>query len=216
MLRVNIGCGQTPTPGWVNFDNSLSLRLARVPFLPAMLRSMHLLGVKQNAFIQFARNNNIQYGDATQGLPLPAESCEVIYSSHMLEHLDQTGAARFLEEAHRILCPGGIIRLVVPDIRHLVDEYNESGDADAFVKATLMCAPTPRSLLQRLSLLFVGTRHHLWMYDGESLRKLLVRNRFVDGEVLPVGETKILDPGWLDLREREAGSVYVEAQKPLE
>jgi hypothetical protein len=28
-LRVNVGCGSSPTPGWVNFDNSLSVRAAR-------------------------------------------------------------------------------------------------------------------------------------------------------------------------------------------
>ena len=29
--RVNVGCGRTPTPGWLNFDNSPSVRLAHLP-----------------------------------------------------------------------------------------------------------------------------------------------------------------------------------------
>ena len=32
-VRVNVGCGSSPTPGWVNFDNSLSVRAARWPLL---------------------------------------------------------------------------------------------------------------------------------------------------------------------------------------
>ena len=28
MKRINIGCGSSPTAGWNNFDNSLSVRLA--------------------------------------------------------------------------------------------------------------------------------------------------------------------------------------------
>ena len=32
-LRVNIGCGQTPTEGWNNYDNSLAVRLSGVPII---------------------------------------------------------------------------------------------------------------------------------------------------------------------------------------
>ena len=32
-VRINVGCGMTPTPGWTNYDNSLSVKLARRPIL---------------------------------------------------------------------------------------------------------------------------------------------------------------------------------------
>jgi len=32
-MRVNIGCGQSPTPGWINFDNSLTVKIARSSLL---------------------------------------------------------------------------------------------------------------------------------------------------------------------------------------
>jgi len=160
MERINIGCGQTPTAGWKNYDNSLSLRLARVPILPELLHNLRLLETPQYAFIEFCRKNKIAYGDATRGLPLADSSCEVLYSSHMIEHLDRDEVTKFLNEAFRVLVPGGIIRIAAPDINIQVRKYAESGDADAFIHGTRMCEPRPRSFAKRLRLLLVGTRNH--------------------------------------------------------
>ncbi|HEY6786858.1 MAG TPA: hypothetical protein VI365_06065 [Trebonia sp.] len=35
-IKVNVGCGATPTPGWVNFDNSMSIRMARYRGISSM------------------------------------------------------------------------------------------------------------------------------------------------------------------------------------
>jgi len=214
-LQINIGCGQTPTQGWRNLDNSLSLRLSKVPLLPEVLLKLRFIEITQYQFIRFARENNIEYGDATKGLPIEDESVDILYSSHMLEHLDRNEADRFLKEAFRIIRPCGIIRIAVPDIRIKVEKYIESNDADAFIESTLLCVPRPRSFAQRLRLLLVGNRHHQWMYDGNSLSCLLQKHGFVRAEVIPSGQTKICDHGTLDLGERASGSVYVEAEKPL-
>jgi SAM-dependent methyltransferase len=212
-FRVNIGCGQTPTRGWRNFDNSLSLRLSKVPVLPDLLRKLGLLEDSQYQFIRFARQNDIEYGDATKGLAIQDASVDVIYSSHKLEHLDRNEAARFLNVAFRLLRPGGIIRIAVPDIKKQVAQCNEAGDAEAFIEATRLCVSRPRSPAQRLHLLWVGNRHHQWMYDGRSLRSLLEKHGFVRAEVTPAGQTKIDGYEPLDLQERVSESVYVEAEK---
>ena len=215
-LRINIGCGQTPTRGWRNFDNSLSLRLSKIPFLPELLLRLKLFESYQYQFIQFAKKNNIEYGDATKGLPVQDETVDVLYSSHMLEHLDRNEADKFLMEAYRILRPGGIIRISVPDIKKQVEQYNKLSDADAFIKRTHLCAPRPKSLAQRLRLLLVGTRHHQWMYDGNSLSCLLQRHGFMKVSVMPGGQTKISNHESFDLIERVSESVYVEAEKEPE
>ena len=55
------------------------------------------------------------------------------------------------------------------------------------------------------------------MYDGKSLTRLLSEAGFVDARVMPAGLTNIADPHGLDLAERAAESVYVEAvQSALE
>jgi predicted SAM-dependent methyltransferase len=211
-MRINIGCGQTPTQGWKNFDNSLSLRLSKIPLLSDLLQNLGFLEGSQQRFIRFARENDIEYGDATKGLSIQDESVDVLYSSHMLEHLDQNEAEKFLREAFRVLRPGGIIRIAVPDIKKQIAHYNECGDANAFIEATHLCVSRPRSLAQRLRLLLVGTRHHQWMYDGNSLSALLQKHGFIKADVMPVGQTKIHEPP--DLQERASESVYVEAEKP--
>lgn len=212
--RINVGCGQTPTEGWRNFDNSLSLRLAKIPFLPALLHKAGILEASHYQFMHFARSNRIEYGDVAKGLPLSDGSVDVLYSSHMLEHLDREEASLFLKEVRRVLCSGGIIRLAVPDLHKHVQQYIESGCADAFITGTLLCQPRPRTIVRRLRILLVGTRHHQWMYDGASLCRLLLAHGFINVEIMQVGKTKIPGSEPLDLQERHSESVYVEAENP--
>ena len=213
-IRINVGYGQTPTPDWRNFYNSLSIRLARLPFLPNFLKWFRLINQAQYQFIMFTKSNDIEYADAVKRLPFPDNSVEVIYSSHMLEHLDRREVAMFLREAWRILQPGGIIRIAVPDLQKLVYTYLKSVDADALVEGTQLIHPKPQGICQRLSLLFIGSRHHQWMYDGTSLCNLLSSLDFIDACVVPEGETNISNPWPLNLSERQSESVYVEAEKP--
>lgn len=213
-LRINIGCGQAPTEGWKNFDNSLSLRLSKIPLLPDFLMKLKLIESSQYEFIQFAHKNNIEYGDANKRLPVQDESVDVLYSSHMLEHLDRNETDNFLMEAFRVLCPSGIIRIAIPDIKKHVVQYCDSNDADAFIESIQLCVPRPRTLAKRARLLLVGSRNHQWMYDGNSLSRLLQKHSFLNTEVMPPGQTKISDYEPLDLQERAYESVYVEAEKP--
>jgi len=213
-MKINVGCGDSPTPGWRNFDNSISLRLARVPLLPRILRRARLLNPRQQAFVEYARTRRIEYGDAVKGLPVPDCTAEALYSCHMIEHLSRTGAGRFLEEARRVLIPGGIIRLAVPDLRRLAGRYLETGDADGFIAATYLGRKNDESIAGRLGTLIAGPRLHGWMYDESSLGRLLWEHGFSDVAPAPPGETRIREPGELDLREKETESVYVEAVKP--
>ena len=61
--------------------------------------------------------------DLRRGLPLPDHSCDVIYSSHAIEHFDRDGAHSFLLECRRALKPGGTLRLVAPDLEGIVRAY---------------------------------------------------------------------------------------------
>ena len=214
VIRVNIGCGRTPTQGWLNLDNSMSLRLLHYHFFILILQKLNLINRSQLEFIQFARENKIVYGDATKGLKLQGETVDVIYSSHMFEHLDKIDASIFLVESFRVLRPGGIIRIVVPDIKKFISIYNETEDADDFIEATYLCVPRPRSFKDLISFFLVGARHHQWMYDGRSLSKILMKFGFINSVILSPGQTKIMDYGLLDLWERSTESIFVEAMKP--
>jgi SAM-dependent methyltransferase len=210
-LRINIGCGLSPTPSWRNFDNSPSLRLARFPLLVSVLKLLRLLDDAQLRFIAFSTRNSIEWADVSRRIPLADGSVEVLYTSHMLEHLDRSEARSFLGEARRVLRDGGIIRIAVPDLALYVGRYVASGDADALVEATLLAQPKPHTLSEKLKALLIGGRHHHWMYDGASLCRLLEQVGFDSVTTLEPGQTRIPNSGQLDLSERASESVYVEA-----
>ena len=214
-IKVNIGCGATPTPGWINLDNSMSIRMARYPGIPSALARLQLIDPQSASLAGMSRRASIRFANAAARIPFATGTIAAIYSSHMIEHLDRCEARSFLAEARRVLRPGGVLRLAVPDLSRLIGQYVYSGDANAFVARTHMGLDRPASPGQWARWLLVGPRHHLWMYDGASLARLLRDTGFVDTAIEPPGVTRIADPGRLDLKEREAESVYVEADRPL-
>ncbi len=213
-MRINAGCGRSPTKGWRNFDNSLSIRLAKVPFLAKAMRAIGMLNAKQFEFIEFARTHDIEYGNAKKRLPVPAGSAEAFYCCHMLEHFDRNEAAMFLQEVKRVLRPGGVLRIAVPDIRQRVGQYLERKDADEFIERTQLAHEIPAGFLKPLYHMYFLSPDHRWMYDGDSLCRLLTRNGFVNVSVVQPGETRIPNPEPLNLFERADDSVYVEGEAP--
>jgi predicted SAM-dependent methyltransferase len=121
----------------------------------------------------------------------------------------------FLAEVMRVLRPGGAVRLAAPDLSRLIQDYVTTGDADEFVASTHMGLTRPVGVGARAKWVLVGPRHHLWMYDGDSLLRLLHEAGFKDSAVMSTGSTRIAGPGHLDLRERAAESVCVAAVRPL-
>lgn len=212
-VRVNIGCGRTPTDGWVNMDNSPAIKLANAPIRYRLAKTFKLLNQDQIENIEWNRQNKITFADATKSIPLEENSAECIYTSHMIEHLPREGVLKFLSEALRVLDDDGVIRIAVPDLRIAVDSYLASENADDFMSDILVQAPPINTLRQKISLFMSGYRHHLWMYDGRSLCRLLESCGFQNVQVCADGYTQISNPNGLNLHEREDKSVYVEGVK---
>lgn len=70
-------------------------------------------------------------------LPLDDGSCSVVYHSHVLEHIPKAKAGLFIAECFRVLAPGGVIRIAVPDLETIAWLYLENlaaaakGDSNA-------------------------------------------------------------------------------------
>ena len=214
MTRINVGCGQTPTPGWTNYDNSPRVRAARVPLVSSLADRIGLLTTQQRAFMQVAHARDIRYANVVRHIPEPDHSVDALYTSHMVEHLDLDEAQRFLREARRVLVPGGIIRVAVPNVRYHVDRYVADGDADGLLARLFLTRSRPKTWREKAAYLLVGDRQHQWMYDGASLCRLLALGGFEAAQEMPAGTTRIADPGPLDLAERSPESVFVEARNP--
>lgn len=57
------------------------------------------------------------------GIPFEDQSADVIYHSHVLEHFSRGGGEKFILECFRVLKPGGIIRIAVPDLEEIAKGY---------------------------------------------------------------------------------------------
>lgn len=67
--------------------------------------------------------------DIRKALPYPDARFDACYSSHVLEHLTHEEAVRLIGEQLRVLKPGGIIRVVVPDLEQKARLYVQTLDA---------------------------------------------------------------------------------------
>lgn len=61
--------------------------------------------------------------DVTQGIPFSDNQFDVVYHSHILEHLSPKQGRELIAECHRVLKPGGILRIVVPNLEEIVQLY---------------------------------------------------------------------------------------------
>jgi SAM-dependent methyltransferase len=69
--------------------------------------------------------------DLRARLPFADGSADAVYHSHVLEHLERGQAAAFLAECRRVLKPGGVLRIAVPDLEGICRRYLRELDAAA-------------------------------------------------------------------------------------
>lgn len=164
-LYVHYGCGQCAPKEWKNFDVSPTLRIQKTPVLGWLL--------KKSLGQVFDRN--VQYGDVTKGLPgIKENSADGVYCSHVLEHMSLEDFRKAIANSYKMLKPGGKFRLIMPDLKVLVDDYitdKEKGDAEAsvrFIKRTIMGLEERPRNMKAVSKMAFGYLSHLWLWDTES------------------------------------------------
>jgi SAM-dependent methyltransferase len=92
-LSVNVGSGGRGLPGWVNIE------LIRM------------------------RNTTFCF-DIRRPLPLADASVVRMLAEHVVEHIDfRSNIPAVFQDWHRILQPGGILRIIVPDARRFLQAY---------------------------------------------------------------------------------------------
>lgn len=118
--------------------------------------------------------------DIRNGLPFTDETVDVLYSSHLLEHLFIDELQRVLRECHRVLKPSGAFRILVPSVEKAVQAY-VSNDREWF-------ADWPRSFESiggRLCNYLLCDGQHRSMFDFVFMREMLLEAGFasvVEGE----------------------------------
>ena len=124
----------------------------------------------------WARDNGYAFTrwDLSAGLPYDDRVADLIFMSHALEHFDYDVGERLLRECRRVLRPGGLIRVAVPDGRRLVDLYR-SGEIRSLLQVTSL--DDDASDARVLHELLYGGDHRA-TYDEESLLRTFKRAGF--------------------------------------
>jgi len=83
-VLINLGCGQTRPVGWINTDSSLNSLLQSFPLIQRVLRN------NSNAIVY--ASNNARYMNLNNPWKFASESVDVVYASHVFEHLSLSSA----------------------------------------------------------------------------------------------------------------------------
>ena len=203
-MKLNLGCGTQVPEGWVNVDYALGARFMKIPFFRAFNRKVKLFNLDWN--------EKIYLHDITKKFPWTDSSIDIVYSSHTLEHFSREDGRRVLAECHKVLRKNGIIRIVVPDLRHNVIEYIEGRIyADDFIeKLDVLYGNCNNAVKKRLSPFFQFP--HKCMYDNPRLLEILNEIGF-DASTRIAFDSDIEEIRLVELEERTKNSVIVEGRK---
>ena len=157
--------------------------------------------------------------DLRKPLPFGAERFDGIFSEHCLEHFDWDSLITVLSELHRVLVPGGILRVVVPSLEKYVTAYQRLrsgqslppeqakilGDAKKFARLFY----SGHDWVQRSGWINDG---HQFIHDFESFSEAAQLAGFSSTARCNFGEGKARAL-LIDQPERAVESLYVEAYK---
>jgi SAM-dependent methyltransferase len=159
---------------------------------------------------------NAEFGDIVKGLPIGEGAADAIYCSHVLEHLWRDDCARALVNTHRHLKPGGLFRLVVPDVSLLArgflsDDTSESGLR--FVDSLQMTSTErPRGVMGFIRYNW-GHSQHRWMWELRGLEKFLRAAGFSVIRQAKLGDSELEAFKSVEVPDRYEFSLCIEAQK---
>lgn len=223
--KLHLGCGSITPPTWLNVDGSWAARLSRYP---AIYRTALKMTGRSS---QFPEGVSIYGHDLRKPLPWAQGTFSAVYASHLLEHLHYDEADRLLKECFRVLRPGGLVRMVVPDLDPLIRGYlgqawpSWTGDyptmgtrADDFVQFLLMrnAHGLKGGPVKKYYEGVVDFHSHKWMYNAESLCRKLESAGFVSVRACGLWESQIPDIKDVELEVRVANGTgaVAEGAKP--
>ena len=122
------------------------------------------------------------------GLPFADGAARHVFLSHLLEHLFYPNDVHpFLQDIRRVLAPGGVVRIIVPDIAACIAAYRDN-DAEFFAARRRHWGGDDTTTRLEDFLAYAGAgpdpawmfQAHKFGYDYETLARALERAGFVD------------------------------------
>jgi SAM-dependent methyltransferase len=196
--KLHLGCGLNTPPDWLNVDGSWNARLAKYPLLRRMVRSIGIIPREQ---LDIPWDAHIFTHDVRLPLPFENGAFQCVYASHLLEHLYLAEGKRLLTECFRVIKPGGVLRMVVPDLKSLIEEYGAAGSSNdglkdracRFNEKLLMHGSQPASgnIFRRLYASLNDFHTHKWMYDAAALIECFQGAGFAEVLEMACNESRI-------------------------
>jgi predicted SAM-dependent methyltransferase len=208
MRGINCGCGRGLRRGWLNTD------LVKIEARDGPESEMHRIA-RVDGELYFLRH------DATEPYRIEDQSFDWAYSEHFIEHVSNSEGIAWLAEVHRMLRPGGLVRVTTPSLARFLRAYADPDDP--FFEQNRQELARTRRFQGRVvpdrrgwmvNDIFYGWRHR-WIYDFEELRHALVTAGFDPATVIErqVGVSGVSEVGELDLPGRAPQTIYVEARR---
>jgi SAM-dependent methyltransferase len=115
--------------------------------------------------------------DATAPFPFPDAAFDFIFSEHMIEHVPYAAGQRMLSECHRVLKPGGVLRISTPNLLNIASLMSDPTmpDRESYIKtATDKYIPENTRYLPGFVVNnFYWDFWHYFIYDPETLAQAL-------------------------------------------
>ena len=215
MIKLNLGCGSVRPIGWINTDSSLNANIQKIPIIGKRVAKMfNPIEYNSSNFIYMNLNKKWKFDN---------NSVDIVYASHLFEHLSLNSADLFLSESYRVLKPGGVIRIVVPDLYKICKKYIEEYDSVENTTEFIMWAINMHregqygnpNFMKKLILEWQGYPHqHKFMYDERSLIKKMKTFGYIELVSLEYGSSNLIN----EIKEVEGTkesylSIYIEATK---
>jgi len=144
--------------------------------------------------------------DLRRGIPLPNNTVDKIYTSHLFEHIPYKDLISLLEECYRVLKKGGELSVCVPNAGYYIRAYYEQKIFRDLSDAYQPAVVDTNSFLDQVNYVAYMDDEHKYMFDEENLVNTL--------KVVPFEKVSLrdFDPD-LDRTERDFESVYARATK---
>lgn len=147
-------------------------------------------------------HGDAMYMDLTKNFPVPDGAMDYVFSEHTIEHLSYAQGLHMLKESHRVLKPGGKVRISCPDIQFLIDMYTkpEQIHRDYIESELPSWAPYADAIFIINN--YVRDWGHQFIYDKTSLTASLLAVGFLDVQVKNISESDDVNLQGLEIPSR--------------
>lgn len=181
LVKLNVGCGTDYKKGWINIDNNSDENIDKLDL----------------------------NWDMRNPLPFPDGSVDYIFNEHFFEHLAPEDGVKVMGDLRRVLKPGGVLRIAMPDLEGVVNTYlHVPLSEDPVIKEFNIDFVKTRAEWMNMSMRWWG---HMWLYDWEELERRLGEAGFTTVKRQKLRKSKHKE--LVDLEIRDGSLLIVEAIK---